>query len=220
MQADHADRRRPASASLETSAVTLGEAGGAPRFAEAVREGGLDAEGRDLPGDARRPGRRPEGRSVPADPRLHRQRSDEGAARLEDHREPVPARRPHRRRARYPSGFRSVPRSRGRSVRQCPDRPAGRTRGDGLCREIDAGHGRADRRDLAAGRRERKRGRAAGALRRQRSPSRRNGAWPLGLWGEYRTDDAEIARYAPMARTRRASPTTCATFVQAVEAAA
>ena len=28
------------------------------------------------------------------------------------------------------------------------------------------------------------------------------GAWPLGLWGEYGVDDAEIARYAAMARTR------------------
>jgi len=28
------------------------------------------------------------------------------------------------------------------------------------------------------------------------------GAWPLGLWGEYRVDDAEILRYARMARTR------------------
>jgi glutaconate CoA-transferase subunit A len=27
------------------------------------------------------------------------------------------------------------------------------------------------------------------------------GAWPLPLWGEYETDDAEVARYAAMART-------------------
>ena len=27
------------------------------------------------------------------------------------------------------------------------------------------------------------------------------GAWPLGLWGEYPADDAEIARYARMARS-------------------
>jgi glutaconate CoA-transferase, subunit A len=27
------------------------------------------------------------------------------------------------------------------------------------------------------------------------------GAWPLGLWGEYPTDSAEVARYAQMART-------------------
>jgi glutaconate CoA-transferase subunit A len=27
------------------------------------------------------------------------------------------------------------------------------------------------------------------------------GAWPLGLWGEYPADSAEIARYAAMART-------------------
>jgi glutaconate CoA-transferase subunit A len=27
------------------------------------------------------------------------------------------------------------------------------------------------------------------------------GAWPLGLWGEYPADSAEIARYAQMART-------------------
>jgi glutaconate CoA-transferase subunit A len=29
----------------------------------------------------------------------------------------------------------------------------------------------------------------------------RHGAWPLGLWGEYPIDDAEVARYARMART-------------------
>jgi glutaconate CoA-transferase subunit A len=27
------------------------------------------------------------------------------------------------------------------------------------------------------------------------------GAWPIGLWGEYPADTAEIARYAAMART-------------------
>ena len=27
------------------------------------------------------------------------------------------------------------------------------------------------------------------------------GAWPLPLWGEYAGDDAEVARYAKMART-------------------
>lgn len=27
------------------------------------------------------------------------------------------------------------------------------------------------------------------------------GAWPLGLWGEYATDDAELARYAKLARS-------------------
>jgi glutaconate CoA-transferase subunit A len=29
----------------------------------------------------------------------------------------------------------------------------------------------------------------------------RRGAWPLGLWGEYPPDDAEIARYARMAKS-------------------
>jgi glutaconate CoA-transferase subunit A len=29
----------------------------------------------------------------------------------------------------------------------------------------------------------------------------KHGAWPLGLWGEYPADDAEIARYARMARS-------------------
>jgi glutaconate CoA-transferase subunit A len=29
-----------------------------------------------------------------------------------------------------------------------------------------------------------------------------HGAWPIGLWGEYAADPAEIARYAAMARTR------------------
>ena len=29
------------------------------------------------------------------------------------------------------------------------------------------------------------------------------GAWPLGLWGEYRVDDGEVLRYARMARSRK-----------------
>jgi glutaconate CoA-transferase, subunit A len=29
----------------------------------------------------------------------------------------------------------------------------------------------------------------------------RDGAWPLGLWGEYRVDDAEVERYARMAKS-------------------
>lgn len=31
----------------------------------------------------------------------------------------------------------------------------------------------------------------------------KRGAWPLALWGEYETDDAEVARYAAMARTEK-----------------
>ena len=29
----------------------------------------------------------------------------------------------------------------------------------------------------------------------------RRGAWPLGLWGEYPADDAEVARYARLAKS-------------------
>jgi glutaconate CoA-transferase, subunit A len=46
------------------------------------------------------------------------------------------------------------------------------------------------------------------------------GAWPLGLWGEYRTDDAEIARYAEMARTTEGFETYLASFAGALEAVA
>ncbi len=46
------------------------------------------------------------------------------------------------------------------------------------------------------------------------------GAWPIGLWGEYATDDQEIARYAAMARTREGFWAYMRTFEKPVEAAA
>jgi glutaconate CoA-transferase subunit A len=48
----------------------------------------------------------------------------------------------------------------------------------------------------------------------------RNGAWPLGLWGEYRVDDAEVARYARMAKTAEGFAAYLEGFVRRSEAAA
>jgi glutaconate CoA-transferase subunit A len=45
------------------------------------------------------------------------------------------------------------------------------------------------------------------------------GAWPLGLWGEYPADSAEIARYAQMARTREGFRAYMDTFAQRPRAA-
>ena len=45
------------------------------------------------------------------------------------------------------------------------------------------------------------------------------GAWPLGLWGEYPADSAEIARYAQMARTLEGFRAYMDAFVQRARAA-
>jgi len=46
------------------------------------------------------------------------------------------------------------------------------------------------------------------------------GAWPIGLWGEYRTEDSEIERYARMARTAEGFATYLQGFGAHFEAAA
>ena len=46
------------------------------------------------------------------------------------------------------------------------------------------------------------------------------GAWPLGLWGEYAADSAEIARYAQMARTPEGFRAYMDGFLQRAAAAA
>ena len=46
------------------------------------------------------------------------------------------------------------------------------------------------------------------------------GAWPLGLWGEYAADAAELARYAAMARTREGFAQYMEGFVRQVRSAA
>lgn len=48
----------------------------------------------------------------------------------------------------------------------------------------------------------------------------RNGAWPLGLGGEYTTDTAEVARYAKMARSAEGFATYMQGFAQKFEAVA
>lgn len=45
------------------------------------------------------------------------------------------------------------------------------------------------------------------------------GAWPLGLWGEYPADSAEIARYAQMARTPEGFRAYVDNFIQRARAA-
>ena len=48
----------------------------------------------------------------------------------------------------------------------------------------------------------------------------KQGAWPLGLWGEYVVDDAEVARYARMARTAPGFEVYLAEFLGRARAAA
>ena len=58
--------------SIETSAVSLGEFGPAPRFTAAVMAGTIAGEGRDLPGAPRRVPGGGKGRAVHAAARPHR----------------------------------------------------------------------------------------------------------------------------------------------------
>ena len=46
------------------------------------------------------------------------------------------------------------------------------------------------------------------------------GAWPLGLWGEYPADDAELARYARMARSAEGFAAYMDGFARRLEAVA
>jgi len=46
------------------------------------------------------------------------------------------------------------------------------------------------------------------------------GAWPLGLWGEYPADDAEVARYARMAKSAEGFAAYMDGFAQRLEAVA
>ena len=74
---------------LETSAVSLGEFGPAPRFTAAIIAGAIQHEGRHLPGAARRVAGGGKGRAVHAAARADRLRHVEIPRRLEGHRQPV-----------------------------------------------------------------------------------------------------------------------------------
>ena len=135
---------------LETSAVSLGEFGAAPRFTAAILNRLDQDEGRHLPGAARGVPGRGKGRAVHAAARADRQRRAETSHRLEGDRQSVRWRRPDRAAAGDQAAGRAVPRADGRPRRQCLDRAAARAGDDGACGGADHRHGREDARRQSA----------------------------------------------------------------------
>ena len=128
---------------VETSAVTLGEYGQAPRFREAVSSGSIAIRDATCPGDPRGAAGGREGHPVhpPArDPRLGRPGPPRRLAR---DRQPVRRRRSDRAGAGDQARRRAVPRGRGRSQRQRVDRRAAGADGDGARGAQDVRHRRA-----------------------------------------------------------------------------
>ena len=128
---------------LETSAVSLGEYGPAPRFTAAILGGHDQDEGRDLPGAARGLAGDRERRAVHAAARADRLRRSEIPRRLEGDRQSVRRQRSDRAAAGDQAGRRAVSRADGRRLRQCLDRPPARTGHHGACGGEDHRDGRA-----------------------------------------------------------------------------
>ena len=166
---------------IETSAVSLGEFGPAPRFTAAVTAGHDPRERRDLPGAACRIPGGGEGRSLHAAARADRLRRAGASPGLEGHRQPVRQRRSDRAAAGDQARRRAVPCAARRPRRQRLDRPRPRARHHGACRGKDGGdggeasRGQSVRRSLARGRRARR------LLRRERSRSCRTAPGRLRL---------------------------------------
>ena len=135
-------------ATLETSAVTLGEAGGAPRFQAAARKGSVSAVDATCP--AIHAGLLAAQKGVPFMPIRGIIGSDVLAQRkdwkvIDNPFASVIRSSSCRRCPRISRSF-----MRRKPIgRQCAHRPASRTRDDGLCREEHARDGRADQRDIA-----------------------------------------------------------------------
>ena len=184
---------------IETSAVSLGEAGGRRR--SPARSSSSDQDhGRDLSGDAHRPRRGAEGRALHSHARPDRQRHLAHAARLDRDREPL-------RKGRSDRGdtgirpdvclFHAPEADRFGNVRvgrraNCSSR---------LCLGHDARHRRAHRRKIPAERRGGRRRRIALALRQRhrRAEELRLAERPVG---RIEQDADEISRYAAAARTQ------------------
>ena len=118
---------------LETSAVSLGEFGPAPRFTAAdPRQDHPDARCH-LPGDLRRHAGGREGRAVHAAARTDRLRHPGAPAGLARDRQSVRQRRSDRAAARHQAGLRAVPCRHGGPRRQRVLRPRPRGADDGAC---------------------------------------------------------------------------------------
>ena len=204
---------------LETSAVTLGEAGGAPRFMDAVREGALTLKDATCP--ALLAGLVAAQKGVPFQPirgligsDLMRVRPDwkiiENPFDPDDRIVVVPAIKPDFALFHAPEADRFGNVRIGRQSELATMAYAARSTLVTVERIVET--------SLLADENE-----SAGVL-----PSlyveaiavAPRGAWPLGLWNAYLADDAEIARYAAAARTREGFAGWLAGFAGGFEAAA
>jgi glutaconate CoA-transferase subunit A len=186
--------------SIETSAVTLGEAGGAPRFSEGVRAGAFRLMDATCP--ALLAGLVAGQKGVPFMPirgiigsDLMKARADwkiiDNPFAADDPIVVVPAIRPDVALFHAPEADRFGNVRIGRQSELATMAYAARTTLVTVERIIETSL-LADE-NSAAG--------VLPALYVTAIAQARRGAWPLGLWGEYPADDAEIARYARMAKS-------------------
>jgi glutaconate CoA-transferase, subunit A len=206
-------------ASIETSAVTLGEAGGAPRFTDAVRAGAFELKDATCP--ALLAGLMAGQKGVPFMPirgligsDLMKVRPDwkvvENPFTPDDPIVVVPAIRPDVALFHAPEADRFGNVRIGRQAELAAMAYAAKTtlvtveriRETSLLADENS----------AAG--------VLPALYVTAIAQARNGAWPLGLWGEYRVDDAELARYARMAKSAEGFAAYLRGFLRRREAAA
>ena len=118
---------------LETSAVSLGEFGPAPRFTAAILGKTIRDEGRDLPGALRLDAGGREGRAVHSAARADRLGHPGAPAGLARDRQSVRQQRSDRAAARDQAGRRAVPCRHGGPLRQCVHRPRPRAADHGAC---------------------------------------------------------------------------------------
>lgn len=206
-------------ASVETSAVTLGEAGGAPRFTHGVREGAFQLKDATCP--ALLTGLVAGQKGVPFMPIRGIIGSDLMQARpdwrvidnpfaTDDPIVVVPAIRPDVALFHAPEADRFGNIRIGRQAELATMAYASKTTLVTVER-ISETSLLADE-NTAAG--------VLPALYVTAIAQVQHGAWPLGLWGEYATDDAEVARYAQMAKSADGFAVYMKSFAQRLEAAA
>lgn len=198
---------------VETSAVTLGEAGGAPRFGEAVRNGALRVMDATCP--AQLAGFIAGQKGIPFIPIRGLIGSDLMKARPDwktidnpfapgDPIVVVPAIKPDFALFHAPEADRFGNVRIGRQAELATMAYAARATLVTVERIVET--------SLLADENE-----AAGvlpALYVTAIAKAEQGAWPLGLWGEYPADGAEVARYARMAKTREGFATYMTGFAQ------
>ena len=154
-------------ATLETSAVSLGEFGPAPRFTAAITGGTITMKDATCPALHAALAGGGEGRAVHAAARADRLRRAEISRRLESDRQPIRQFRSDRAAAGDQAGRRALARADGRPLRQCLDRAAARIGDHGACGGEDRRHRGENSRRQSARRSGARRRHAAGILCRE-----------------------------------------------------